>query len=106
MRKTGIENIWLSILSKIPPWPGNKLPLSFTLAERFNIDSIKSPITEHIHTIAPKISHSDIFIDEKYWLSIYEPIRHNIKPPPTPSQVFFGDIRSSNLCFPKFTPAK
>ena len=40
---TGIAKIIPSILSKKPPWPGNKFPVSFTLALRFKYEINKSP---------------------------------------------------------------
>ena len=41
----------LSNLSNNPPWPGSIIPLSFTLAWRLYLDSIKSPIVPKILTI-------------------------------------------------------
>ena len=41
----------LSILSRIPPCPGKKLPESFNPAFLFIIDSVKSPTNENNATI-------------------------------------------------------
>ena len=41
----------LSILSRIPPWPGIRLPESFTLYVRFISDSKRSPNVANNDTI-------------------------------------------------------
>ncbi len=54
----GEANNKLSNLSKIPPWPGIKLPLSFKFACRLNLETTKSPIVPVIETIKEIIIQS------------------------------------------------
>ena len=43
MKKTGIQKMWLSILSRIPPCPGNKFPKSLIPINLFDLLANKSP---------------------------------------------------------------
>src|SRR5262249_6300298 len=43
---TGTAPVTLSIRSITPPWPGNRVPLSFTPAKRFRRLSVRSPTME------------------------------------------------------------
>ena len=82
----------LSILSKIPPWPGITLPLFFTLAFLLKKDWVKSPITpviqiQMVTIITKKISYW------KYNTFIKYDIIDEMKIPKNkPSHVFFGEI--------------
>lgn len=95
--------------SNQPPWPGKKLPLSFTLTLRFTIDSTKSPsVPLKLTTMANPIQLPIVekFASLKSGMKLI-PIAVAIvrmSEIPNPSQVFFGDIRSIILCFPKSEP--
>ena len=43
MKKTGIQKMWLSILSRMPPCPGNKFPKSLIPINLFDLLANKSP---------------------------------------------------------------
>ena len=43
MKKTGMHIMWLSILSRMPPCPGNKFPKSLIPINLFNLLANKSP---------------------------------------------------------------
>lgn len=43
----GNDNSKLSVRSNIPPIPENIFPESFSFAERFNIDSTRSPMSDN-----------------------------------------------------------
>ena len=97
-----------STQSKRPPLPGIMLPESFILAERFNIDSAKSP------TMAEKATHIArivIFIGEpinKYGTKKY-PIKPAVRepknPPAKPAMLLFGlALIKPRLFFPNRTP--
>ena len=92
-----------SNLSRKPPWPGIRLPLSFTLAIRFNLDSSRSPNVPAIVAIKE--------INMASWIKRI-PVKVLIKeiiitlkmiPPRVPSQVFFGEVFESCV-FPNKEP--
>ena len=53
MRAAGTANKRLSILSRMPPWPGIKLLESFTPAVLLSNDSVRSPSVPNIETTKP-----------------------------------------------------
>ena len=55
----GIANNIPSILSRTPPWPGNKSPVSLTLALRFKYEMNKSPNWHESDTIIVNNNKSD-----------------------------------------------
>src|SRR3984885_12797775 len=54
---TGAASSSASIRSRTPPWPGKRLPESFTPAERFSADSAKSPTCAATFTTTAITSH-------------------------------------------------
>ena len=106
----GAINITLSILSIIPPCPGNNSLKSFTSKYLFITDAEKSPIcpiTLNIQTIIP-IAIYEISIS-KYIFMKYVKIKLIINAPIIPaihpSTDLFG-LTLLNLVFPYFFPIK
>ena len=83
----------LSILSRIPPCPGKKVPESFIFASLFIIDSIKSPTNAIRETKIPyKIPTNNGFSQlSKKEKNTAKKIEQDI-PPIKPSIVLLGDI--------------
>ena len=50
-------NIKLSILSKIPPWPGKNLPVSLIFSNLFKYEIVKSPICAAVERIIAKTKY-------------------------------------------------
>ncbi len=80
-----------SILSKIPPCPGNRLPLSFNLALRFKQEAVKSPTIPNTDSNnpykIPKNAHAFQFIN--FAPIAPQSMAANI-PPKAPSIDLFG----------------
>ena len=89
---TGTPNNIPSNLSKTPPWPGKKLPVSFILAFLFRNENIRSP---NWHAIEVIVAIKIIF---KFEISVRLKNKINIdklvnnKEPTAPAIVFFGLI--------------
>ena len=83
----------MSILSRIPPCPGKKVPESFIFASLFIIDSIKSPTNAMREIKIPyKIPTNNGFSQfSKNAKNIASKIEQDI-PPIKPSIVLLGDI--------------
>src|SRR6266700_3146684 len=64
---TGAANSMASIRSKMPPWPGSRLPESLTPAPRFRADSARSPSCAATFTRNPKIAASHHAV--AWWLA-------------------------------------
>ncbi len=82
------------------------LELSFTLKNRFNLDSVKSPNGPNAATIKPIIIQFPCKFSPKYSEFKNPAIMVKIIPPKKPSHVFAPEILSANLCFPIKFPVK
>ena len=91
--------------SRKPPCPGISVPESFTAAERFHIDSARSPMTPAIESMTPAIMacRSGNFGKNVKWMTTAAMI-DALMPPTSPSMVFFGLMRGESLCFPNCLP--
>ena len=94
-----------SIRSKIPPWPGKRLPLSLRFICRFIIDSNKSPTTPNIVTSHKPGKMASVCIPKLIYKIAPKSVTP-IKAPATPSHVLPGLMLGASLCLPKFLPAK
>lgn len=99
----------LSIRSNMPPCPGNMFPESFTLSVRLINDSHKSPHVANTETIMPNPIQVGRLSSGKKLSKIFRTnaaIMQNAIPPQNPSQDFFGETFSNNLCLPKRHPTQ
>lgn len=95
--------------SSIPPWPGIRLPESLMCRFLFIIDSIRSPNVAKTEQEAPRPSHHHTLPGNPNHRGQTSPKSTDAahvskKPPKNPSQVFWGLMRSNNLCLPKAQP--
>ena len=97
----------LSIRSKSPPWPGIRLPVSFTPALRLRKEIHTSPQKPKKLIATPKSSH--------VWRDACKPstyAKHTLTkgvskiPPTQPAIVLFGLTSGSIFCLPKHLPDK
>ena len=94
MYENGIANIIPSNLSRNPPWPGNKLPVSLILAILFKYETNKSPswlTKETNNTNVTKLIPTSRLILKKILNNIIEN-KENTKEPIVPEIVLFGLI--------------
>src|ERR1043165_37756 len=91
--------------SRKPPWPGISVPESFTSAERFHIDSARSPTTPASESTTPAITAwtSGKLGKKVKWMTITA-ITDGATPPISPSMVFFGLMRGESLRRPNDLP--
>src|SRR2546430_12807267 len=91
--------------SRNPPWPGIRVPESFTSAERFHIDSARSPTTPLNERITPAMiacSSGKLWKNVKWMITA---VMTDVRMPPTkPSTVFFGLMRGESLWRPNVLP--
>ena len=101
----GAVNIRLSRLSRIPPWPGIKVPESLIPEPLFNTDSNKSPTCAMIDIIKPRESNS---LKDKFnqFFKANVAAMPNIIPPIDPSMVFLGLILGNILFLPNLVPIR
>src|SRR5437588_11649958 len=91
--------------SRKPPWPGISVPESFTAAERFHIDSARSPMTPAADSTAPPITACSSGSSLKNVTCTTTAVMiETAMPPASPSKVFLGLMRGDILCLPSDLP--
>ncbi len=81
------------------------VPESFTAAERFHIDSVRSPTTPDSESSAPAMTActSGNFGKKLKWMPTATSI-DEARPPISPSTLFLGLMRGERRRLPKFLP--
>ena len=92
MKLPGKPNKIPSILSRTPPCPGRKLPVSFNLAFLFKYEKNKSPNWQIIEVITPIKNILILRIPKKKKTPITKAATEKIKDPKAPLIVLFGLI--------------
>ena len=93
--------------SRKPPWPGMKLPLSFTPALLFSQDSNRSPKVPVIAAMNAMSPNTIVVwpIGNHIKLKRLTTITLSMIPPAVPSTVFLGEIRDNGV-FPINDPTR
>ena len=88
----GIPKKTPSNLSRTPPWPGKKLPLSFTFAFLFKKEKNKSPAWQLIEMVIPNIIFIKLKVPKKTKKIRIKIIAEKRSDPTAPEIVLFGLI--------------
>src|SRR6185295_5079166 len=107
--RIGAAPVTLSMRSITPPWPGNRLPLSFTPAKRFSRLSVRSPTIEKATTarhIGRNCASGIANVRPNHQLPSTATSALATMPPSTPSQVLLGETLGASRRRPNLRPMK